>query len=66
MYIQGYMLYIIENYIEPFFLKLDNYIDMVIDNYCTNNDIIKTEIKKDTENGNDKKYIKDWDIIEEV
>jgi hypothetical protein len=66
MYIQEYMLYIIKNYVEPFFLKLDNYIDMVIDNYCTNNDIIKTEIKKDTESENDKKYIKDWDIIEEV
>ena len=76
MHIQEYMLYIVEKYIEPFFLKLDNYIDQIFDNYFTDNSITKIpkknvnkeedEVEDEVENGNDKKYIKDWDIIEEV
>ena len=72
MRIQEYMFYIVEKYIEPFFLKLDNYIDQILDNYFTDNSITKIPKKNvnkeedEVENGNDKKYIKDWDIIEEV
>tara|TARA_B100002019_G_scaffold230057_1_gene203486 strand:+ start:766 stop:975 length:210 start_codon:yes stop_codon:yes gene_type:complete len=69
MSIQEYMLYLVEKYIEPFFIKLDNYIDKIYDNYFKNDCTLvpkENNIYKEVENGNDKKYTKDWDIIEEV